>query len=106
MTRPLRKLKGHQNTSKNFIRAGFAHNSLLVGGSEDGLVYIWDQESGDILQKLHGHEAMVYNAVWSPKQSMFVSSSDDRTVRTWYYDGKKKKLTVLHVCYFDMQWVA
>jgi WD40 repeat protein len=61
---------------------------LLVGGSEDGLVYIWDQESGDILQKLQGHEAMVYNAVWSPKQSMFVSSSDDRTVRTWYYDGK------------------
>ncbi|KAF9022717.1 hypothetical protein BGZ52_000694 [Haplosporangium bisporale] len=89
MTRPLRKLKGHQNTSKNFIRAGFAHNSLLVGGSEDGLVYIWDQESGDILQKLHGHEAMVYNAVWSPKQSMFVSSSDDRTVRTWYYDERR-----------------
>ncbi|KAF9935832.1 hypothetical protein BGZ67_002930 [Mortierella alpina] len=89
MTRPLRKLKGHQNTSKNFIRAGFAHNSLLVGGSEDGLVYIWDQESGDILQKLQGHEAMVYNAVWSPKQSMFVSSSDDRTVRTWYYDEKR-----------------
>ncbi|KAF9172104.1 hypothetical protein BGX20_006334 [Mortierella sp. AD010] len=88
MTRPLRKLKGHQNTSKNFIRAGFAHNSLLVGGSEDGLVYIWDQESGDILQKLQGHEAMVYNAVWSPKQSMFVSSSDDRTVRTWYYNEK------------------
>ncbi|KAG0217380.1 hypothetical protein BGX33_010683 [Mortierella sp. NVP41] len=89
MTRPLRKLKGHQNTSKNFIRAGFAHNSLLVGGSEDGLVYIWDQESGDVLQKLQGHEAMVYNAVWSPKQSMFVSSSDDRTVRTWYYDARK-----------------
>ncbi|KAF9971333.1 hypothetical protein BGZ73_005738 [Actinomortierella ambigua] len=85
MIRPLRKFKGHQNTSKNFVRSGFAHNSLIVGGSEDGQIYIWDQESGEIVQKLRGHEAMVYNAVWSPKQSMFVSSSDDRSVRTWYF---------------------
>ncbi|KAJ1561602.1 hypothetical protein HK405_003400, partial [Cladochytrium tenue] len=32
--RPVRRFKGHQNTSKNFIRAGFAGDSLVVGGSE------------------------------------------------------------------------
>lgn len=33
-TRPIKRLKGHQNTSKNFIRSGFVNNSLIVGGSE------------------------------------------------------------------------
>jgi COMPASS component SWD3 len=32
--RPLRKFKGHQNTSKNFISASFAGTSLILSGSE------------------------------------------------------------------------
>lgn len=32
--RPITRFKGHQNTSKNFIRAGFANKPLIVGGSE------------------------------------------------------------------------
>lgn len=34
MLRPIRKFRGHQNTSKNFVRAGFAGDSIIVGGSE------------------------------------------------------------------------
>ncbi|KAG9296188.1 hypothetical protein G9A89_014780 [Geosiphon pyriformis] len=89
MVRPIRRLKGHQNTSKNFIRAGFASNSLIVGGSEDGIVYIWDQDTGEVLQKLRGHTGMVYNAIWNAKQSLFVSCSDDRTLNTWWYDESR-----------------
>ncbi|PWZ01158.1 WD40 repeat-like protein [Testicularia cyperi] len=55
MLRPLKRFKGHQNTSKNFIRSSFAHTSLLVGGSEDGMIYMWDQESSEVLQTLEGH---------------------------------------------------
>ncbi|CAB4408222.1 unnamed protein product [Rhizophagus irregularis] len=86
MTRPIRRLKGHQNTSKNFIRACFVNNSLIAGGSEDGIVYIWDQDTGEVLQKLRGHTGMVYNAVWNQKQNLFVSCSDDKTLKTWWYD--------------------
>ena len=32
--RPIRRFKGHQNTSKNFVRGGFANDSLVIGGSE------------------------------------------------------------------------
>jgi hypothetical protein len=33
--RPIRRFKGHQNTSKNFVRASFGpDDSLVVGGSE------------------------------------------------------------------------
>ncbi|SPO38984.1 related to TAF5 - subunit of TFIID and SAGA complexes [Pseudozyma flocculosa] len=55
MLRPLKRFKGHQNTSKNFIKSSFAHTSLLVGGSEDGRIYMWDQESSEVLQTLEGH---------------------------------------------------
>lgn len=86
MVRPLRKLKGHQNTSKNFVRANFSDNNLIVGGSEDGIVYIWDQDTGEILQKLRGHTGVTYEAYWNVKQSMMASCSDDQTVKLWWYD--------------------
>ncbi|KAI7862456.1 WD40-repeat-containing domain protein [Spinellus fusiger] len=86
MVIPIRKLKGHQNTSKNFIRARFADNNLIVGGSEDSNVYIWDQATGEVLQKLRGHSGVVYEAAWNAKQSMLASCSDDQTVKVWLYD--------------------
>lgn len=86
MVRPIRKLKGHQNTSKNFIRANFADNNLIVGGSEDGIVYIWDQETGEVLQKLRGHQGVVYDSAWNAKQGMLASCSDDQTCKVWWYD--------------------
>ena len=39
--RPIRRFKGHQNTSKNFIRAGFAGDSLVVGGSEVSYIHTY-----------------------------------------------------------------
>ncbi|KAI8331441.1 WD40-repeat-containing domain protein [Choanephora cucurbitarum] len=86
MVRPIRKLKGHQNTSKNFVRAHFANNNLIMGGSEDGIVYIWDQETGEVLQRLRGHSGVVYEAAWHAKQGLLASCSDDQTVKVWWYD--------------------
>lgn len=57
--RPLRRFKAHSNTSQNFIRASFAHSSLLVSGSEDGVLYMWDRESSEVLQTLEGHDGIV-----------------------------------------------
>jgi len=52
-------------------------------------VYIWDVGTGSILQKLSGHEGMVYGAVWNQKQSLLASCSHDKTVITWWYDPSK-----------------
>jgi hypothetical protein len=90
--RPLRRFKGHQNTSKNFIRGVFGpRQEIIVGGSEvralhpvrmtghvtqgaglrqDAYVYMWDVESGALVSKLAGHESCVYMARWSPAQSL------------------------------------
>jgi COMPASS component SWD3 len=113
MGRPVQRYKGHQNTSKNFIRATFGPSQALVlSGAEDGCVYIWcvekaregvcgrlslslltsrdirDRESGCFLQRLHGHRGVVYHVAWSESQSLLASSSHDGTVRCWGYDAK------------------
>ncbi|KAL1411072.1 hypothetical protein Q8F55_002019 [Vanrija albida] len=44
MQRNIYRYTGHQNTSKNVIRAGFASSTLIASGSEDGLVYLWERE--------------------------------------------------------------
>ncbi|KAI9590859.1 WD40-repeat-containing domain protein [Syncephalis fuscata] len=95
MMRPIGRLKGHQNTSRNFIRASFAHHSLIVGGSEDGIVYLWDQETCEVLQRLRGHTGIVYTAKWSHNQGLFATASDDRTLRTWWYDDQRSLYSTL-----------
>ncbi|KAJ3269101.1 hypothetical protein HDV01_001874 [Terramyces sp. JEL0728] len=89
MLRAIRKFKGHQNTSKNFIRASFAGESLIVGGSEDGIIYVWDRENGKVLQRLRHHGGLVYNMMWNNKQSLFLSCSEDQTMCTWWFDESK-----------------
>ena len=60
MGKPIQRFKGHQNTSKNFVRAVFGPSEkVILGGSEDGNVYMWDAESGLLLHKLYGHRGFV-----------------------------------------------
>ena len=83
--RPLpKRFKGHQNTSKNFVTAGFGPSErLIVGGSEDGAVYLWDAETTNFLQRLEGHTDIVYQTAWNNAQSLLASCSHDGTVKTW-----------------------
>jgi len=84
------RFKGHQNTSKNFIRACFGPNdNMVVSGSEDGLIYMWDIETSQLLQRLSGHNGPVYAVAWSAPQCLLASCSQDCTVRTWWYDQSK-----------------
>ncbi|CAK9879892.1 unnamed protein product [Sphagnum jensenii] len=95
LARPIRRFKGHQNTSKNFVRASFGpDDSLVVGGSEDGLIYIWDAATAEVLQRLgahsnDSHSDIAYRAIWNPHQSLLVSCSHDCTVKTWWYDQQQ-----------------
>jgi len=82
--KPIRKFKGHSNTYKNFIRCGFGSNeSVIIGGSEDGSIYIWDLASEKILEKLKLHNGVVYNTIWSSKQQLVASCSEDSTFAVW-----------------------
>uniref|UniRef100_K3W6D9 WD40 repeat-containing protein SMU1 n=1 Tax=Globisporangium ultimum (strain ATCC 200006 / CBS 805.95 / DAOM BR144) TaxID=431595 RepID=K3W6D9_GLOUD len=89
--RPIQRFKGHQNTAKNIVRASFGpRETFVLGGSEDGAVYVWDVATGKLLEKLAGHHGVTYNAKWHEKQALMASSSHDGTVKTWWWQDKKR----------------
>ena len=48
----------------------------------DGLVYVWQRENGNLVEKLPGHSGTVNCVAWNPKNSsMFASGGDDRLIR-------------------------
>ncbi|KAF4321128.1 hypothetical protein BBO99_00004015 [Phytophthora kernoviae] len=87
--RPLQRFKGHQNTAKNIVRASFGpRERFVLGGSEDGYVYVWEVATGKLLERLAGHRGVTYNARWHEKQALLASSSHDGTVKTWWWQEK------------------
>lgn len=95
--RPIQRYKGHQNTSKNFVRADFGNNeNWVVGGSEDGHVYIWDIDTGNVLQTLRAvtphpqqfsirsRGTVVYDAVWNNRTNQlarYVTPTKQTTIQ-------------------------
>lgn len=63
---PVQRFTGHQHASKTFVGSTFGPNdSVIIGGSEDGIIYIWDIKTGKIQLKLRGHKSVVNNVAWS-----------------------------------------
>lgn len=80
--RIVQKLKGFKQT-RYVIRACFGGHSqmLVLCGSEDDLVYIWERRSGNLIAKLKGHNGTVNTiACNESNQDLFASGSDDKTV--------------------------
>lgn len=58
--RALARFKGYQNTAKNFVRAEFGpREALVVAGSEDGFIYLWDKTSLKVVAKLGLHSPSI-----------------------------------------------
>ena len=82
----LRRFTGY-HANRFIVRSclGGPSSSLVLSGSEDGLVHVWARESGALLAKLRGHTATV-NAVAATRfrgQHLLASAADDHTVHLW-----------------------
>lgn len=74
--------KGFKQT-RYVIRGCFGgHNQMLVlCGSEDHLVYIWERQSGELIAQLAGHKGTVNTVACSEaNENLFASGSDDKCV--------------------------
>jgi WD40 repeat protein len=57
---------------------------LVVSGSDDNTIQLWDAETGQPFGRpLLGHTSEVWSVAFSPDGRRIVSGSDDRTIRLW-----------------------
>src|SRR5262245_54843644 len=69
----------------NGIRAvAFSQDaSLVLSGSEDATIKIWDRATGRLIRTFAGHKGAITSLAISNDKRTIVSGSDDNTVRLW-----------------------
>lgn len=79
---------GHKQ-SKYVLKCAFGgkFENYVVCGSEDDMIYIWNRATGELLDRLKGHNATVNNIAWNKQiPNFFFSCSDDQTIIVWGVD--------------------
>ena len=56
---------------------------LLVSGSDDKTLKLWDVQTGGAVRAFHGHTNWVYSISISANCTTIVSGSEDKTIRLW-----------------------
>lgn len=56
---------------------------MILSGSEDNLVYLWDLQTRQVLQTLSGHTGQVLGVEGHNTREWIISASNDQTVKLW-----------------------
>jgi ribosome assembly protein 4 len=56
---------------------------MLLSGSKDSTLFVWNIETKKRMHDLAGHADEVYTVDWSPNGNKAASGSKDRKVRIW-----------------------
>uniref|UniRef100_A0A2R8ZZU2 Uncharacterized protein n=1 Tax=Pan paniscus TaxID=9597 RepID=A0A2R8ZZU2_PANPA len=85
----LKTYTGHKN-EKYCIFANFSvtGGKWIVSASEDNLLYIWNLQTKEIVQKLQGHTDVVTSTACHPTENIITSAAleNDKTIKLWKSD--------------------
>uniref|UniRef100_A0A3B3S5B9 WD repeat domain 5 n=1 Tax=Paramormyrops kingsleyae TaxID=1676925 RepID=A0A3B3S5B9_9TELE len=85
----LKTYTGHKN-EKYCVFANFSvtGGKWIVSGSEDSMVYIWNLQTKEIVQKLPGHMDVVISTACHPTENIIASAAleNDKTIKLWKSD--------------------
>eukprot|EP00736_Rhodelphis_marinus_P000356 Rmarinus@m.6999 len=103
--RELSTLSGHTAPVLDFAWTANTHGTdgvMIVSGSRDGMVIVWDVSSGDASRKLKGHKghvtavtAFTEDPSMPPSGSIFLTGAQDGHVRVW--DGRSSHALVAKI---------
>ena len=71
---------GHQNTISSSKKS--YDNKYVATISNDNVAKIWKID-GSLVSTLKGHTDAVFKVMWSPKENLLLTISDDKTVIVW-----------------------
>jgi WD40 repeat protein len=57
--------------------------TMLVSGSHDQTVRLWDVNTGECLKVLRGHDNWVWSVAYSPDGYRIATASQDETIKLW-----------------------
>ena len=81
-TQPLQTLMGHSHIVSSLAIS--ADGKLLVSGSWDKMIKIWQLDTGELISTLKGHRDRVYAIALSPDGKIIASGSADKTIKLWH----------------------
>ena len=79
------RLAGHDGAVRSI--AFSPTGQLLLSGSEDHTLRVWDVAAGEALKSLRGHGGIVRSCMFSPDGEWVLSGGDDQSVRVWDVKG-------------------
>ena len=56
---------------------------FLLAGGQDGVAYLWDVKSGDLLRRYRGHRGKVTAVLFTPDGQRAVTGGEDGTICFW-----------------------
>lgn len=85
--RCVKTYQGHKNDKFSLTGAFGSYSdppsALIASGSEDGFILFWDVSSKEVLQRLKGHQGIVFGVDMHPWENQFVSCGQDKAIRIW-----------------------
>jgi hypothetical protein len=91
----LQRLEGH--TDRVLYAVFSPDGKLVLSGSADRTMRLWDAEQGKLIHTFLGHTAAVRAVAFVPGGRQVVSASEDKTVRLWdLVTGKEMRVFAGH----------
>ncbi|KYQ88733.1 WD40 repeat-containing protein [Tieghemostelium lacteum] len=79
----LKEYTGHHNKTYKINTCTNFDDSMILSGSEDNCLYIWDYLNASILNQLPGHTDTITSVHSHPSKNQFITSSKDGSIRVW-----------------------
>jgi len=56
---------------------------MLVSGTTDNIVRVWDVNSASLLKELPGHTSQIFGVCFSPDGQNIASGANEGSIRIW-----------------------